>query len=101
MKRKMKIKKTEIKIDGRNFKVNPVVADTMKILKEALQNHEVSLLSWAHVVYNKSASTKEINQFKKTLYKYCMQIPNAEQIIERMINIDKQNKLEKKVETKE
>jgi len=30
-----------------------------------------------------------------------MQIPNAEQIIERMVNIDKQNKSEKKVETKE
>ena len=38
---------------------------------------------------------------KKTLYKYCMQIPNAEQIIERMVNIDKQNKSEEKVEPKE
>jgi len=88
---KTKKKKTKIKIQGKNYMVHPEVEDSIKFLSEIIRAHEVALLTWVHKIWNKQAfDDKDIKDFEKSMYEYTMRIPNANDILANMMNIDKQ-----------
>jgi len=91
--------KKDIRIDGSNFKVEEHVHQLLKAMNETIHSHEIALLTWVHRVYN---AKKRHNQDEKMLRAYAMQIQNAEEIINRMIEIDKnpENKESKTENTK-
>ena len=90
-KRKTGKVKEEVNIMGKTYKVQKAVADTLKQIAEALHAHEVALLTWVHKEYGKVKLKKdELKEFKESLRKYAMQIPESENILVRMQEIDDQ-----------
>ena len=96
-----KTKKEKIKIMGKQYKVEKPISETMKAMSEALRSHEVALLTWVHKDYNGNDKFHEedIKGFRKSLNEYCLQIPEAENILKRMDELDKQ--LEEDIKNKE
>jgi len=97
----MKSKKEKIKIMGKQYKVEKPISDTMKAMSEALRSHEVALLTWVHKDYvgNKRFTQEDVNGFRDSLNEYCMQIPEAENILKRMEELDAQ--VEEDIKNKE
>ena len=85
-----KTKKVEVNIMGSKYKVDEDVNKTLKALSEALHSHEVALLTWAHKDYN-GAEKNELKEFRDALNEYCLNIPEAENILKRMVELDKQH----------
>ena len=100
---KTKKKKEKIKIMGNSYKVEKPISDTLKAMSEALRSHEVALLTWLHKDYtgNTRFEEDEINGFRDSLKDYCMQIPEAENILKRMEELDNQTKAEEEKEEEE
>ena len=91
MKAKTKPKKEKINIMGKQYKVDKSISDTLKALSEALHAHEVALLTWLHKEYEGETLEKdELKAFRQSLREYCMQIPEAENILKRMKELDSQ-----------
>ena len=85
-----KSSKTKIKIQGKNYMVDPKVEDSIKFLSEIIRAHEVALLTWVHKVWNNQAfDTEDTKNFNKSMYEYAMRIPNASEILTNMMDIDK------------
>ena len=106
---KIKPKKEKINIMGNKYKVEKPISDTLKAMSEALRSHEVALLTWVHKDYTSKGrfEEEEVNGFRDSLNDYCLQIPEAENILKRMQELDKQieqdeqkNKEESKEESK-
>ena len=89
---KIKPKKEKINIMGKKYKVEKPISDTLKAMSEALRAHEVALLTWVHKDYTSKGKFKkeEVNGFRDSLNDYCLQIPEAENILKRMEELDKQ-----------
>ena len=88
---KARPKKEKISIMGKQYKVDKSISDTLKALSEALHAHEVALLTWLHKEYTGEKLKKEdLEAFRSSLREYCMQIPEAENILKRMKEIDSQ-----------
>ena len=88
---KSKPKKEKINIMGKEYKVDKSISDTLKALSEALHAHEVALLTWLHKEYEGETLEKnDLEGFRQSLKEYCMQIPEAENILKRMKEIDSQ-----------
>lgn len=101
-KRKTPKKKEEVNIMGKKYKVDEAVSLTLKNMAEALHAHEVALLTWVHKEYTgEKLSAEELESFRKSLVDYCMQIPEAENILVRMTELDIQYENEKKEKEKE
>ena len=105
-KAKSKAKKEKINILGKSYKVDVPVKNTLMNLADAIRSHELALLTWMHKDFiGKGLKKKEKDIFKESLSKYCLSIPDAEKILERMEILDKetenQNKAEKEAEAKE
>ena len=97
---KTKPKKEKINIMGKEYKVDKSISDTLKALSEALHAHEVALLTWLHKEYEGETLEKdELKAFRQSLREYCMQIPEAENILKRMKEIDSQ--MTKEIQDKE
>ena len=98
---KNKSKKEKVKIMGKSYKVDLPISETLKAMSEALRSHEVALLTWVHKDYeaNEKFDKEEINGFRDSLRDYCSQIPESENILKRMSEIDEQ--LEKDKQNKE
>ena len=91
MKTKAKPKKQKINIMGKQYKVEKPISDTLQALSEALHAHEVALLTWLHKEYEGEVLEKdELESFRQSLKEYCMQIPEAENILKRMKELDSQ-----------
>ena len=91
MKAKAKPKKQKINIMGKQYKVDKPISDTLQALSEALHAHEVALLTWLHKEYTGEKLKKdELESFRSSLREYCMQIPEAENILKRMKELDSQ-----------
>ena len=106
MKNKKKSNKEELTIQGKKYKMDKIIADTIKSLADAIRAHEVALLTWVHKDFiGKGLKKKDKNEFRESLSKYCLSIPDAEKILERMEILDKEiedkNKAEKEAEAKE
>ena len=106
MKNKKKSNKEELTIQGKKYKMDKIIADTIKSLADAIRAHEVALLTWVHKDFiGKGLKKKDKNEFRESLSKYCLSIPDAENILKRMDEMDKQvkeqNKKEKAVEAKD
>jgi len=86
-----KTKKIEINIMGSKYKVDEDVNKTLQALSEALHSHEVALLTWAHKDYNGS-EINDLKGFRDALNEYCLNIPEAENILKRMVELDNQVK---------
>ena len=88
----MKSKKEKIKIMGKQYKVEKPISETMKAMSESLRSHEVALLTWVHKDYagNKRFTQKDVNGFRDSLNEYCLQIPEAKNILKRMEELDAQ-----------
>ena len=97
----MKSKKEKIKIMGKQYKVEKPISDTMKAMSDALRSHEVALLTWVHKDYTSDGKfeKEDIDGFRQSLHNYCLQIPEAENILKRMEELDKQ--LEQDIKNKE
>ena len=97
----LKTKKEKIKIMGKSYKVEKPISDTMKAMSDALRSHEVALLTWVHKDYTAKDkfSKKDIKGFRESLNEYCLQIPEAGNILKRMGELDKQ--LEEDIKNKE
>ena len=80
--------KKKVTIDGKEQKVDLNVYGVMQNLTDALRSHEVALLTWVHKIYN---TKKRHNEDEKGLYKYCMNIPGASDILNRMLSIDEED----------
>ena len=109
-KAKSKAKKEKIKILGKSYKVDTPVKETLINLADAIRSHELALMTWMHKDFiAKGMKKKEKNMFRESLSKYCLSIPDAEKILERMEILDKEaedknkaeNKAEKEAEAKE
>ena len=88
---KTKPKKEKITIMGKKYKVEKPISETLKALSEALHAHEVALLTWLHKEFEGETLEKdELKAFRESLREYCMQIPEAENILKRMKEIDSQ-----------
>ena len=89
---KTKQKKEKINIMGNKYKVEKPISDTLKAMSEALRSHEVALLTWLHKDYNSEGKFKQedVIGFRDSLKDYCMQIPEAENILNRMEELDEQ-----------
>ena len=89
---KIKPKKEKINIMGNKYKVEKPISDTLKAMSEALRSHEVALLTWVHKDYTSKGrfEEEEVNGFRDSLNDYCSQIPEAENILKRMQELDKQ-----------
>ena len=99
-KRKTAKKKEEVNIMGKKYKVDLEVSNTLKQIAEALHSHEVALLTWLHKEYSgKKLIKEELEAFRSSLREYCMQIPEAENILKRMKELDAQ--VEKDIKDKE
>ena len=97
----LKKKKEKVKIMGKSYKVDVPISDTLKAMSEALRSHEVALLTWVHKDYEADGKfeKEEIDGFRESLKEYCMQIPESENILKRMEELDKQ--LEQDIKNKE
>ena len=85
--------KTKIKIQGKNYMIPVEVKNSIEFLSEIIRAHEVALLTWVHKIHNKQAfDNDDIESFEENMYEYAMRIPNAEDIIKNMVNIDKRAK---------
>jgi len=95
---KTKQKKEKINIMGNKYKVEKPISDTLKAMSEALRSHEVALLTWLHKDYtgDDKFEKDEIKGFRDSLKDYCMQIPEAENILKRMEELDDQAEEENK-----
>ena len=90
-KRKTAKKKEEVNIMGKKYKVDEPVAETLKQIAQALHAHEVALLTLTHKTYGENKlEDKELESFNLSLKEYCMQIPEAENILVRMKEMDEQ-----------
>ena len=88
---KTKPKKEKITIMGKKYKVEKPISETLKALSEALHAHEVALLTWLHKEFEGETLEKdELKAFRESLREYCMQIPEAENILKRMKELDSQ-----------
>tara|TARA_R100001129_G_scaffold22384_1_gene14168 strand:- start:244 stop:567 length:324 start_codon:yes stop_codon:yes gene_type:complete len=96
-----KTKKEKIKIMGKEYKVDSIVNETLKNMSSALHSHEVALLSWVHKDYKGADTKQEKELFRKSLHDYCMQIPDAVNILVRMQELDEQTEKEKENQNKE
>ena len=98
---KNKKEKEKINIMGKKYKVELPIADTLKAMSEALRSHEVALLTWVHKDYEAKDKfdEEEINGFRDSLRDYCSQIPESENILKRMEELD--NQLEEDIKEKE
>ena len=85
-----KSKKQKISIMGVKYKVETPISDTLKSMSDALHAHEVALLTWVHKDYSGNETQKNINGFRDSLNEYCMNIPEAKNILKRMSELDKQ-----------
>ena len=96
-----KSKKEKINIMGTKYKVELPIADTLKAMSEALRSHEVALLTWVHKDYEAKDKfdEEEVNGFRDSLRDYCSQIPESENILKRMEELD--NQLDKDIKEKE
>ena len=96
-----KNKKEKVKIMGKSYKVEVPISETLKAMSDALRSHEVALLTWVHKDYTAKDkfSKKDIKGFRESLNEYCLQIPEAENILKRMAELDKQ--LEEDIKNKE
>ena len=97
----LKKKKEKVKIMGKSYKVEVPISDTLKAMSEALRSHEVALLTWVHKDYeaNGKFAKEEVDAFRDSLREYCSQIPESENILKRMEELDKQ--LEEDLKNKE
>ena len=95
---KNKSKKEKIKIMGKNYKVEAPISETMKAMSDALRSHEVALLTWVHKDYDNNGKfdKEDVEGFRKSLHEYCLQIPEAKNILKRMEELDKQVEEENK-----
>ena len=76
---------------GKKYNVEEKVASTLKQIAEALHAHEVALLTWVHKEFGDiKLSKEELIGFRNSLKKYSMQIPESENILKRMQEIDAQ-----------
>ena len=91
-----KSKKQKISIMGVKYKVETPISDTLKSMSEALHAHEVALLTWVHKDYSGKETQKNINGFRDSLNEYCLNIPEAENILKRMSELDEQFEQDKK-----
>tara|TARA_R100000654_G_scaffold49004_1_gene75168 strand:- start:909 stop:1262 length:354 start_codon:yes stop_codon:yes gene_type:complete len=93
-----KTKKEKVNIAGKPYKLDKPVADTLKNMSEAIRSHEVALLTWVHKDYNASGKFEEdeVKSFRKSLYQYSLQIPEANNILLKMSELD--DKTEKELE---
>jgi hypothetical protein len=98
---KIKPKKEKINIMGKKYKVEKPISDTLKAMSEALRAHEVALLTWVHKDYTSKGKFKkeEVNGFRDSLNDYCLNIPESENILKRMSEIDSQ--VDKEIKDKE
>jgi len=98
---KKKEPKEKINIMGEKYKVEKPISDTLKALSEAIHAHEVALLTWVHKDYNGSDTPSEIKEFRGSLFTYCMNIPEAANILVRMKELDEQHASDKENEGQE
>ena len=84
-----KSKKQKISIMGVKYKVEKPISDTLKSMSDALHAHEVALLTWVHKDYSGKETKENINGFRNSLNEYCMNIPEAKNILKRMSELDK------------
>jgi len=93
-----KSKKQKISIMGVKYKVEKPISDTLKAMSDALHAHEVALLTWVHKDYNNNGKfdKEDVEGFRKSLHEYCLQIPEAKNILKRMEELDKQVEEENK-----
>ena len=103
MKSKIKPKKEKINIMGNKYKVEKPISDTLKAMSEALRSHEVALLTWVHKDYTSKGKfeKEDVDGFRDSLNEYCLNIPESENILKRMSEIDKQTDKEIKEKEKE
>ena len=94
-----KSKKQKISIMGVKYKVEKPISDTLKSMSDALHAHEVALLTWVHKDYSGKETQKNINGFRDSLNDYCLNIPESENILKRMSEIDSQ--VDKEIKDKE
>jgi len=89
---KSKQKKEKINIMGNKYKVEKPISDTLKALSEALRSHEVALLTWVHKDYMSEGrfTEEEVSEFRESLNDYTLNIPESENILKRMDELDKQ-----------
>ena len=94
----LKNKKEKIKIMGVQYKVEKPISETMKAMSDALRSHEVALLTWVHKDYDNNGKfdDQDVEEFRKSLNEYCLQIPEASNILKRMDELDKQVEKENK-----
>ena len=100
---KNKSKKEKVKIMGKSYNGELPISETLKAMSEALRSHEVALLSWVHKDYeaNEKFDKEEINGFRDSLRDYCSQIPESENILKRMKELDEQVEKEEQKEKEE
>ena len=96
MTQKSKSKKQKISIMGVKYKVEKPISDTSKAMSDALHAHEVALLTWVHKDYSGNELKENIKEFRNSLNEYCLNIPEAENILKRMSELDKQFEQDKK-----
>tara|TARA_R110000737_G_C14514167_1_gene474201 strand:- start:8 stop:361 length:354 start_codon:yes stop_codon:yes gene_type:complete len=99
----LKTKKEKVKIMGKQYKVEKPISETLKAMSDALRSHEVALLTWVHKDYNgqKEFSKEDITTFRDSLSEYCLQIPESENILKRMQELDSQLEEDNKKKEKE
>jgi len=87
-----KSKKEKINIMGEKYKVEKPISDTLKSMAEALRSHEIALLSWVHKDYNSEDNFEkvDVDGFRESLNEYCLNIPEAKNILVKMSDLDKQ-----------
>ncbi len=76
----MKIKKPnkrKLTIDGAAYKVEKPLYDLIYQLESRITNHTLALYSYMEVYINKKGKKSQIEE---VLYKYCMQLPLAEEV---------------------
>tara|TARA_R100000458_G_C8239463_1_gene218932 strand:- start:34 stop:393 length:360 start_codon:yes stop_codon:yes gene_type:complete len=97
-----KAKKEKVNIMGKKYKVEKPISDTLRGMSEALHSHEVALLTWVHKDYTSEGKfeKEDVNGFRESLYQYCMNIPEAENILKRMQELDDQLEKDKKEQNK-
>ena len=91
-----KSKKQKISIMGVKYKVEKPISDTLKSMSDALHAQEVALLTWGHKDYSGKETKENINGFRNSLNEYCMNIPEAKNILKRMSELDQQFEQDKK-----
>lgn len=83
----IKRKNKKLNVFGKKVKISNEAYTLFEKLSEIIQLHEISMIGWVKNSYDQDNVR---NEYEKEFFEYIMSIPNAKEMIEKMVLIDQE-----------